>query len=215
MWRLAFIPLIFACATAILLHIVASLPKMKSKEVISNKDDDVIISDFDPDEVQPVDIRSHLKFPRNLEELRTLSFDLADYKDEHFAHVTLFFPRLRVQTNFLHSWLGLLELVGRPSIRYLICLSSRLYLNCLWGVFRIPPFPLFRFDVRPSFLSPSSGPTSATNIHGTEKRKPLLVSPLPPSLSRITQLVAQYLVSAGRRASFVLLPFCGVGFDPV
>jgi len=91
MWRLAFVPLIFACATAILLHIVASLPKMKSKQVISNKDDDVIISDFDPDEVQPVDIRSNLKFPRNLEELRTLSFDLADYKDEHFAHVTLLF----------------------------------------------------------------------------------------------------------------------------
>ena len=44
MWRIAFIPLIFASATALLLYVVSTLPKMKSKEVIPEKDDDVIIS---------------------------------------------------------------------------------------------------------------------------------------------------------------------------
>jgi len=87
MWRIAFIPLIFASATALLLYVVSNLPKMKSKEVIQEKDDDVIISDFDPDEIQPVDIRAHLKFPKDLEELRTLSFTLTEYRDEHFSCV--------------------------------------------------------------------------------------------------------------------------------
>ena len=118
MWRIAFIPLIFASATALLLYVVSTLPKMKSKEVIPEKDDDVIISgeriivawscqinlpsvvlstlflfsaDFDPDEIQPIDIRAHLKFPKDLEELRTLSFTLTEYKDEHFSYVFFLF----------------------------------------------------------------------------------------------------------------------------
>jgi len=91
MWRIAFVPLIFASATAMLLYFVSSLPKMKSKQVIPDMDDDVIISDFDPDEIQPIDIRSHLKFPKDLDELRSLSYALTEYKDEHFPHVFALF----------------------------------------------------------------------------------------------------------------------------
>ena len=44
MWRIAFIPLIFAAATAALLYLVASMPQMEKKEVPADADDDVIIS---------------------------------------------------------------------------------------------------------------------------------------------------------------------------
>jgi len=91
MWRIAFIPLIFAAATAALLYLVASMPQMEKKEVPADADDDVIISDFDPDEVEVEDIRSYLKFPKDLDELRTLSFALTEYKDEHFSRIFALF----------------------------------------------------------------------------------------------------------------------------
>lgn len=92
MWRIAFVPIIFLAVTAALLFVVASLPEVeRRKEPTHDKDDDVIISDFDPDEDQPVNIRAHLKFPKDLEELRVLSFALTEYKNEHFTHVFVLF----------------------------------------------------------------------------------------------------------------------------
>jgi len=91
MWRIAFVPIIFALSTAALLYFVASLPEVKREEPAHNADEDVIISDFDPDEEQPDDIRTYLKFPKDLEELRQLSFALTDYKDEFFTHVFILF----------------------------------------------------------------------------------------------------------------------------
>jgi len=89
MWRIVFIPIIFVAVTAALLYVVASLPEME--ELTPDEDDDVIISDFDPDEDQPVNIRAHLKFPKDLEELRLLSYALTEYKNEHFTHVFVLF----------------------------------------------------------------------------------------------------------------------------
>ena len=37
------------------------------------------------------DIRSYLKFPKDLDELRTLSFALTEYKDEHFPRIFALF----------------------------------------------------------------------------------------------------------------------------
>ena len=48
-------------------------------------------ADFDPDEVEVEDIRSYLKFPKDLDELRTLSFALTEYKDEHFSRIFALF----------------------------------------------------------------------------------------------------------------------------
>jgi len=92
MWRIAFVPITFIAATMSLLYVVATLPEVqKKKEPEHYQNEDVIISDFDPDEDQPVNIRAHLKFPKDLDELRLLSAALTEYKNEHFTHVFLLF----------------------------------------------------------------------------------------------------------------------------
>ena len=51
----------------------------------------VFCADFDPDEETNEDIREHLKFPKDLEELQQLSFALTEYKNHHFTHVYVLF----------------------------------------------------------------------------------------------------------------------------
>ena len=144
MWRIAFIPLIFASATALLLYVVSTLPKMKSKEVIPEKDDDVIISG----ERIIVAWSCQINLPSVVLLTYSVPFlcrfrsrwDSADWyscpsqisqrlggianivlhsdrvqRRAFFLRILLILFSLRVQADFLHSRLGLLEFVGRSS----------------------------------------------------------------------------------------------------
>ena len=86
--------------------------------------------------------------------------------------------------------------------------SYPLYIYSLGRVFRLSPLPLLRLGVRPSFFPAASGSSSWSRAHGGKKGQPFLFPSLPSTFPRLTQLVAQYSIPAGRWVYCLVVCLC-------
>jgi hypothetical protein len=93
MTRILLVPVLFCCASYGLFLLASSLPELAPPITPTAYDPnaDIIISEVDADDLVDVELKSHLRFPSNLEQLRHLANVLKQYKDDHFAHVFILF----------------------------------------------------------------------------------------------------------------------------